>query len=492
MRDAYTLARLSATELVERYRERTLSPVEVLVAVSRVADEREPELHAYWQRSPESASAAATASEARWGRGEPLGPLDGVPVTLKENIARRGVPMPSGTAGLEPVLPDFDAPATARLLESGAVVVGSTVMPDWGMLSSGVSSRHGVTRSPWNPAWTTGGSSSGAGAAAAAGYAPVNVGSDIGGSIRLPGTWLGLAAFKPSAGRIPLDVPYLGRAAGPLTRTVADAALAMAVLARPDARDWTALLGQDVDWSAAARPADVRGMRVGLQLDAGCGMAVDPQVAAAVTSTADTFADAGARVETVEPFVTPRMLDDLDTFWRVRSWNDYQTLTPAGRERVLPFIRRWVAPAEAVSGARVLACYQSILDLQRVTVAAVERFDIVLSPVAPVVAFPAEWPMPFGDVDQPDRGMAHIGFTAPHNLAGLPAISVNCGFTPEGKPIGVQIAGPRLDDVAVLRAAAWYEAHRPAAAVPHWPMGPESRPASGGTGRPAPGQADRS
>ena len=177
-------------------------------------------------------------------------------------------------------------------------------------------------------------------------------------------------------------------------------------------------------------------------------------------------------MEPLAPFVTPTMLEDLDTFWRVRSWNDYQTLTPAGRERVLPFIRRWVAPAEGVSGSRVLACYQSILDLQRVTVAAVERFDIVLSPVAPVVAFPAEWPMPFGDVDQPDRGMAHIGFTAPHNLAGLPAISVNCGFTPDGRPIGVQIAGPRLADVGVLRAAAWYEAPPPrggGAALAHRP-----------------------
>ncbi len=486
MGDAYSLARLSATELVERYRERSLSPVEVLAAVSRVADEREPELNAYWRRSPESAAAAATASEARWERGEPLGPLDGVPVTLKENIARRGVPMPSGTAGLEPVVPDRDAPATARLLESGAVVVGSTVMPDWGMLSSGVSSRHGVTRSPWNPAWTTGGSSSGAGAAAAAGYAPVNVGSDIGGSIRLPGTWLGLAAFKPSAGRIPLDVPYLGRAAGPLTRTVADVALAMSVLARPDARDWTALVGQEVDWSEAAHPADVRGMRVGLQLDAGCGMAVEPLVAEAVAAAGRAFEEGGAKVEPLAPFVTPKMLDDLDTFWRVRSWNDYQTLTPAGRERVLPFIRRWVAPAAGVSGSRVLACYQSILDLQRVTVAAVEGFDIVLSPVAPVVAFPAEWPMPFGDVDQPDRGMVHIGFTAPHNLAGLPAISVNCGFTPDGKPIGVQIAGPRLDDVGVLRAAAWYEAHRPAAATPSWPIGPAHRPVRPAMGVPPP------
>ncbi len=475
MQDAYELARLSATELVDHYRRRALSPVEVLRAVTRVADEREPVLNAFWQRSPDEAETAARASEGRWAAGAPLGPLDGVPVTLKENIARRGVPMPAGTAGVEPTVPHRDAPVTERLHESGAVIVGSTVMPDWGMLSSGVSSRHGVTRSPWDPALTTGGSSSGAGAAAAAGYAPVNIGSDIGGSIRLPGTWLGLAALKPSAGRVPLDTPYLGRAAGPLTRTVADAALTMAVVARPDARDWTALPTGDVDWSTAGVPADPSGLRVGLQLDAGCGMPVQPEVAAAVGAAGRLFADAGAVVEPLAPFVTPQMLDDLDTFWRVRSWNDLQALRPERRDLVLPFIRRWVAPAKRVSGSRVLECYQSILDLQRVTVAAVERYDVVLSPVAPVVAFPAEWPMPFGDVDQPDRGMAHIGFTAPHNMAGLPAMSVNGGVTSDGRTIGVQVAGRRLDDVGVLRAAAWLELHRPAAAAPDWPIGPRSR-----------------
>ncbi len=190
-------------------------------------------------------------------------------MTLKENLARRGVPMPAGNAGVDPVVPGHDAPVTARVLEAGAVVLGSTVMPDWGMLSSGVSSLHGTTRSPWNPAWTTGGSSSGAGAAAAGGYGPLHVGTDIGGSIRLPGTWLGLVALKPSDGRVPLDSPYLGRVAGPLTRTVADAALLMQVISRPDVRDWTSLPPADLPWldldsprrRPAGRPAPRRRLR---------------------------------------------------------------------------------------------------------------------------------------------------------------------------------------------------------------------------------------
>ena len=210
---------MTAARMVAAFADRSVSPVEVHEAVQEVIGACEPVLNAFWVRDPEQSLAAARASEKRWTAGEPLGPIDGVPVTLKENLARAGVPMPSGNAGIEPVVPTANAPITDRVLESGGVVLGSTVMPDWGMLSSGVSSLHGITRSPWNPQWTTGGSSSGAGAAAAAGYGPLHVGSDIGGSIRLPGTWLGLATLKPSAGRIPLDAPYLGRCAGPLTRT---------------------------------------------------------------------------------------------------------------------------------------------------------------------------------------------------------------------------------------------------------------------------------
>ena len=179
MREDDHLATMSAVEMVRHFARGTLSPVEVHVAVQCVIERAEPVLNAFWIRDPEESRKAAAASEQRWMAGDPLGPLDGVPVTLKENLARRDVPMPAGTAGVKPQVPLADAPATTRILESGGVVLGSTVMPDWGMLSSGVSSLHGITRSPWNPAWTTGGSSSGAGAAAAAGYGPLHVGTDI-------------------------------------------------------------------------------------------------------------------------------------------------------------------------------------------------------------------------------------------------------------------------------------------------------------------------
>ncbi len=459
-----SLAAMSAVEMVAGFADRTLSPVDVHDAVQSVIEAREGVLNAFWVRDPDASRKAAQASEARWSAGEPLGPIDGVPVTLKENVARRGVPMSSGNAGAEPVVPDADAPITARVLESGGVVLGSTVMPDWGMLSSGVSSRHGITRSPWNPGWTTGGSSSGAGAAAAGGYGPLHVGTDIGGSIRLPGTWLGLATLKPSYGRIPLDAPYQGRCAGPLTRTVADAALLMRVLSQPDARDWSSLPPQDIDWSAL--DVDVRGLRVGVQLDAGCGEPADAEIVAAVRHAAEVFEAAGAVVEPVGPFMTQDLLDDLDLFWRVRSWNDFRALAPEARQRVLPYIVQWCQEGADVPGTQVLRCHQQIMRIQERTVAATLPYDLVLSPTAPVAAFPAEQPMPFmGD----GKTMHHIGFTAPYNMSGQPAATVNCGFTTDRRPMGVQISGRRFDDLGVLRGAAWYERNRPAEAVPHWP-----------------------
>ncbi|EMY35076.1 amidase [Arthrobacter crystallopoietes BAB-32] len=460
------LHNLSARELGEAYAAKELSPVDVADAVIERIEAREPVLNALYQFEPEAVRKDAKASERRWMDGTARGPLDGVPMTVKENIARAGVPMPSGTALSHPKIPQVNAPATDRILEAGGVIVGSTVMPDWGMLSSGVSSLHGITRSAWNPAWTTGGSSSGAGSAAAAGYGPLHVGTDIGGSIRLPGTWQGLATLKPSAGLIPLDVPYIGRAAGPMCRTVADAALFMTVLAQPDIRDYTARPYPAMDWNVdGGRGLDVASLRVALQTDAGAGADPDPEVLAAVEAAAAVFADAGATVERIGPLINQDMLDGLDNFWRTRSWADYQALTPAEQEKVLPYIARWCSRGADFDGAQTIRNFHSIDRMQQATIAATANYDVVLSPVAPMAAFPAEQPMP---VDDPDRTMAHIAFTVPYNMSGQPAATVNCGFTADGRPIGLQLAGRVGADDHILRATAWYEAARPASAAPDW------------------------
>lgn len=453
-----------ATELSCAYATGELSPVDVVEAVIARAEEKEPTLNALYVFRPDDARREAHASADRWTRGAQRGPLDGVPVTIKENVAKKGLPMPAGTAARPPVTADHDAPITERTEEAGGIILGTTTMPDWGMLSSGVSSLHGVTRSAWNPAWTTGGSSAGAGSAAAAGYAPLNVGTDIGGSVRLPATWQGLVALKPSAGRIPIDTPYLGRAAGPITRTVADAALFMTVLSRPDIRDYTALPHQEIDWLDLER--DVRGLRIGVHTDAGAGEPADPEVVAAVEAAVDVFADGGAEIAPLDPFLDQGLLDSLDNFWRARFYAQYRALSTDEQERVLPYVARWCARGARMDGPTAVECYDAIGVMRSRTVLATAPYDLVLSPVAPMAAFPAEQPMPFTD---PEETMTHIAFTVPYNMSGQPAASINCGFTADGRPIGLQIAGPRFADLAVLRAAAWYEANRPAHAVPDWP-----------------------
>ena len=255
------LADLSAVDLIEGYRAKRLSPVEAMRAVIARAEAFEPKLAALYLFRPERALAAAAESEARWAKGEARA-LEGVPVTLKENVATAGDPMPLGTSARPAPVTPQDAPAAARLREAGTVLFAKTTMPDFGMLSSGLSSFHALSRNPWDTSKTPGGSSAGAGAAAAAGYGPLHVGTDIGGSVRLPGTWCGIVAHKPSFGRVPVDPPYWGRVVGPMTRTVRDTALMMRELAKPDPRDGMSLPPADLDFETLA--IDPKGLRIGI------------------------------------------------------------------------------------------------------------------------------------------------------------------------------------------------------------------------------------
>jgi len=459
---------LSAVDLVAAYRQGELSPVEVTRAVLAHIERWEPQLQATWLLRPERALEQARASEARWRRGEPLGPLDGVPTTIKENIATQGDPLPAGTAAVDLKPAAADAPPAARLRESGAVFVSKTTMPDYGMLSSGLSSFHQLARNPWDLRKTPGGSSAGAGAAAAAGYGPLHLGTDIGGSVRLPAGWCGIFTLKPSLGRIPIDPPYMGRAAGPMTRSVADAALMMQVLAQPDARDAMNLPPQAIHWDSANVSAEhLRGLRIGLLLDAGCGLAVDSEIHKAVEQAARLFEQAGAIVEPMQPFMSQAMLDGMDHFWRMRSFTDMNALRPEQRARVLPYIREWADSAADFSGEHVFRAFSQFHATRVAAVAACARFDYVISPVAPNMPAPAEDPSPTND---PLRPLEHIGFTVPFNMSEQPAASINCGYSAAGLPIGLQIAGQRFDDLGVLQVARAFEQIR--GAQRPWPAPP--------------------
>lgn len=454
----------SVAELLALYQRGDASPVDVARALIEHVGRWEPSLQALYAFEPEAVLAQARESEARWRSGTPRA-LEGVPVTIKENIATRGTPVPLGTAATELAPAAADAPPAARLAEAGTVLLAKTTMPDYGMLSSGLSSFHPLTRNPWNLALNPGGSSAGAAAAAAAGYGPLHLGTDIGGSIRLPASWCGVFGFKPSLGRIPIDPPYPGRVAGPITRRVDDAASVMRVLSLPDARDTMSLPYQPIDWSRLE--IDLEGLRLGLHLDAGWGLEVDPETRTMVEAAARAFEAAGAVVERLAPFTTRAMADGMDRFWRMRSWLDLQKLPVARRDKVLPYIRRWAEAAAGYGAAEVFEGYSQMGALRDASVRATSAFDFVLSPVSPVPTFAAERASP---VDDPERPFEHIAFTLPYNMSEQPCASVPAGLSADGRPIGLQIVGARHDDLGVLRLARAWERLRPA--LPDWPARP--------------------
>ncbi|MEQ1614373.1 MAG: amidase, partial [Hyphomicrobiaceae bacterium] len=289
------------------------------------------------------------------------------------------------------------------------------------------------------------------------GYGPIHIGTDIGGSIRLPASWCGVFGLKPSFGRVPIDPTYFGRVAGPMTRTVRDAALAMRELSKPDARDAMSLPPSTIDWLDLDR--DVKGLRLGFHLTAGAGLDVDPEIAATVESAARQFAAAGATIEPIAPFFTRAMLDGMDCFFRQRAFLDLEALSQERRFRVLPYIRDWSAPAQNYTGAQVFEGVSQMVAMRSAAVSAHADFDFVLSPVAPCVTYAAELASPLHD---PARPFEHIAFTLPYNMSDQPSASINAGYSVAGLPIGLQITGRRFDDLGVLQLAHTFERIRPA------------------------------
>jgi Asp-tRNA(Asn)/Glu-tRNA(Gln) amidotransferase A subunit family amidase len=459
------LHQLSAHELSSAYATGALSPVEVAQAVLERIDACEPQLNAMYRIHREAALEQAQQSLARWRERIPLSPIDGVPVTLKENLHTRGDPAPIGTSAGDRTPKGHDSPVPSRLREAGAVLIGKTTMPDLGMLSSGRSSFHGTTRNPWRLDLNPAGSSSGAGAAAAAAYGPLHVGTDIGGSVRLPANHCGIFGLKPSFGRVPIDPPYLGRVAGPMTRSVRDSAMLMSVIAGADRRDWMSLPHQPTDYAAQLEGLAARGLRIGLITDMKAGLPVDPEVSAALASAARALEAASAIVEPLASFLTPQMLDGVCGFFEARSNLDISAMSAAQRESVLPFILEWSTwRADGFSGRDVMTAYMQIMAMREAAVRAVAQFDFVLSPTAPVLAYPAEHHSPNND---PRNALAHIAFTVAYNMSEHPAASINWRASSEGLPIGVQIIGQRFDDLGVLRLARLLETLRPAQLA--WP-----------------------
>jgi len=459
----------TAAELSAAYAAGTVSPIEVTEAILARIDAWEARLNAMYLVDRAGARATAEASAARWRAGRALSALDGVPVTLKENLATRGDPAPIGTRANEDLPPAAaDSPPAARVREAGCVILGKTTMPDYGMLSSGLSSLHGITRNPWRLDRNTSGSSSGAGAAAAAGYGPLHLGTDIGGSVRLPATHCGIFALKPSLGRIPTYPPYIGRIAGPMTRMVADAAMLLTIASRPDARDFMSLPYHAFDYAKALEGADAswaKGLRIGFLPDMQAGLPVHPEVAAAAQAAARALEGAGAKVEPMKSFLTPELLDGMCRFFEARSYNDYMALPPERKAKVLPFIAEWCTwRARDFTGRDVMDAYHAYVAMREAAVNGCEPYDYVISPTSPILPYEAELPCPGND---PHDALPHIAFTVAYNMSEQPAASLNWTFSTDGMPIGVQVIGRRFDDAGVLKLSRVLEQLRPAQCA--WP-----------------------
>jgi len=462
-------ALISATELLAHYRRRTLSPVEVTQACLDRVGEMDTELNAFTLVDGEAALASARDSEARWLRGEPIGLVDGVPGTIKDLLLTKGWPTLRGSKAISPDQPwDEDAPATARLREHGAVLLGKTTTPELGHKGVTDSPLTGITRNPWNPALTPGGSSGGAAVAAATGMGALHVGTDGGGSIRIPASFTGIFGLKPSFGRVPAyPLSPFGTVAhvGPMTRTVADAALMLRVLACPDPRDWFAFPYGDRDFLNDL-DAGIEGLRVAFAPTLN-DAPVDSEIAALVRRAAEEFAGLGVQVDEV----TLEMPDANPVFlahWAAGAATVMAGFTPEQKALMDPHLRSF----EATGAALTLMDYQqAVLARGRLGMQMRlfhQRYDLLLTPTMPIPAFKAGLNQP---TDPEETGWIDwTPFTYPFNLTQQPAASIPCGFTAAGQPVGLQIVGPMHRDELVLRAARAYERLHPIALPPAVPV----------------------
>lgn len=456
------LARASAAELAGLYRSGAASPVEVLEATFARIEQLDPLVNAYALLDHDAARADALASETRWARGEPLSPIDGVPAALKDLIAARGWPTLRGSHAVDPdQTRDEDSPATARLREAGAVLIGKTTTSEFGWTALADSPLTGITRNPWDLSRTAGGSSGGSGVGAALSLAPLHVATDGGGSTRVPASNSGAFGFKPTFGRV---AGYPSAHTGtlfhvtPLTRTVSDAALLLDVIGRHDPRDVHALPPAHAGWLDGLDDG-VKGLRIAFSPDLGYAE-VDPEVAAIVARAVQVFAALGAEVEQVDldlgaPLATYRTLGDAAVA------RLFANLAPERRALADPDFAAVAERGRAIDAVAYLGAVEAREALGRRFALFHQRWDLLLTPATAYPALPADHAATAGS-----RGVALSPFTYPFNLTQQPAASVPAGLTAAGLPVGLQIVGPKHADARVLRAAKAFETAQPFARVP--------------------------
>jgi aspartyl-tRNA(Asn)/glutamyl-tRNA(Gln) amidotransferase subunit A len=451
---------LQAGELLGHYASGDLSPVTVVEELFDNIADQEPVLNAFQVLDRDAALSLARESEARWQQKKPQGDLDGVPVSIKELVLTKGWPTRQASLTTDPDQTwDTDAPAVARLREAGAILFGKTTSPEFGWKGITDSPLSGTTKNPWNPDHSPGGSSGGAGAAVAAGIGPLALGTDGGGSVRIPASYCGLFGIKPTFGRVPSwpqDSAYSTLvSSGPLARSVADAARMLNVITRPDHRDWYALPGDNVNYLDRLSEG-VRGLRLAFS-PTFAGAEVMPEVAAQVEKAVQVFSDLGAEVVIVDDVVAP-LRPVFEDYWVAGFAAILRNVPEDRRDQLDPGFR---ALAERGLSVDVEGYYKGLA--ARVALAGeMSRFhedhDFLLTPTMPSTA-------PRADViyhsAEFDRWRDAVPFTVPFNLTGQPAASVPAGFDAAGLPVGLQIVGPRFSDAGLMAVAAAWEAAVP-------------------------------
>ncbi len=458
----HDLIHMSAVELLAGYREGRFSPVEATRAVLDRIHAVNDKINAFMIIDDDGALAAARASEGRWAKGAPLGLLDGVPTTLKDLVLTKGWPTLKGSLTVDPAGPwDEDAPCVARLREHGAVFLGKTTTPEVGWKGLTESALSGITRNPWNLAKTPGGSSGGASAALAAYMGPLAVGSDGGGSIRIPAGFTGVFGIKANYGRVPVYPESAMRTlshVGPMTRTVADAALMLNVLSEPDHRDPTALPYQGIDFTQGLDDG-INGLKVAFSPDLGYAK-VDDELARIVEEAVAAFTELGAVVERRDPGIeNPKAI--FKAHWWAGAAGAFAHLADDQKAKLEPELAEIVADGQKLS----ILDYMRAMDGRTALCLQLRQFfrdvDLLLTPSLAVPAFDVGHLQPPGHPADDTYWTDWTPFTFPFNLGQQPACSIPCGFTAAGLPVGLQIVADNFREDLVLRAARAFEAARP-------------------------------
>jgi aspartyl-tRNA(Asn)/glutamyl-tRNA(Gln) amidotransferase subunit A len=450
------VALMSATELLDRFRARELSPVEATEAALQRIETLDAQVNAFCLVDRDLALAEARGSEQRWLRQEPKGMLDGVPTSIKDLLLTKGWPTLRGSR-LVSAAQDWseDAPSVARLREHGAVLIGKTTTPELGWKGVTDSPLHGITRNPWNTQRTAGGSSGGSAAAVALGMGPLSVGTDGGGSVRIPASFSGIFALKPTYGRIPLypASPFGTLAhAGPMTRTVEDAALMMDVLSLPDSRDWSSL-PPPTDSYTTDLDSGVAGLRIAFSPTLGY-VKVDSQVEARVRAAVDVLSELGAIVEELDPgFDDP--VEAFHVLWFTGAAKSVEQFPEESWSELDPGLRDVCEQGRRMTAMDYLEAMGVRMRLGVLMGRFHETYDALVTPSVPIPAFTAGLEVPEGSAAP--RWTSWTPFTYPFNLTQQPAASIPCGLTDEGLPVGLHVVGARHADALVLRICKAYQ-----------------------------------